>query len=323
MSPYNADTTAEQVALDCRSQIANKTILVTGVSPGGLGAQFAITIAKYEPACIILAARNISKVEATAREITAAAPAVRTWPIELDLGSQNQIREAAAKINALDENLDVIVNNAGIMACPYSKTVDGIESQFGINHIGHFLLTNLLLPKILAKKLPIRVVNVTSNGYRLGPIRFEDWNFDDGNTYNNWVAYGQSKSANMLFSVSLAHKLGKQGLVSVSLHPGVIQTQLGRDVSMDDFQELGQLDRKQGHRTYWGPFHFKTLSQGAATHVFAAFHPSLDLPEYNRSYLSDSQVVSPSEVRSWARDSIEAEQLWNLSEKIVDQKFEY
>ena len=178
MSPYNADTTAEKVALDCRSQIANKTILVTGVSPGGLGAQFAITIAKYEPACIILAARNIAKVEATAREIAAAAPAVRTWPIELDLGSQNQIREAAAKINALDENLDVIVNNAGIMACPYSKTVDGIESQFGINHIGHFLLTNLLLPKILAKKLPIRVVNVTSSGYRLGPIRFEDWNFD-------------------------------------------------------------------------------------------------------------------------------------------------
>jgi NAD(P)-dependent dehydrogenase (short-subunit alcohol dehydrogenase family) len=178
MTPYNADTTAEEVATDCHSQIANKTILVTGVSSGGLGATFAIIIAKHNPACIILATRDLSKAKETAQEIAAIAPAVRTWPIELDLSSLQQIRKAAENINALDEHIDVIINNAGIMASPYSKTVDGVESQFATNHIGHFLLTNLLLPKVLARKLPVRVVNVASNGFRFGPVRFDDWNFD-------------------------------------------------------------------------------------------------------------------------------------------------
>lgn len=178
MNQYTADTTGDQVASDCQLQIANKTILITGVSPGGLGAAFAITIAKYGPSCIILATRSIQKAEETAREINAFAPNVRTHPIELDLASQNQIRAAAEKINSLGERIDVLVNNAGIMAAPYSKTIDGIESQFGINHIGHFTLTNLLLPSMLSRKQPIRIVNVSSDGYRLGPVRFDDWNFD-------------------------------------------------------------------------------------------------------------------------------------------------
>lgn len=178
MSPYNADTTAEEVASDFQSRIVNKTILVTGVSRAGLGTTFATIIANYGPACIILATRELSKAEETAQDIAAIAPAVRTWPIELDLGSLEQIRKAAEKINSLNEHIDVIVNNAGVMAVPYSKTVDGIERQFATNHIGHFLLTNLLLPKILAAKKPVRVVNVSSNGFRYGPIRFDDLDFD-------------------------------------------------------------------------------------------------------------------------------------------------
>lgn len=178
MTPYNLDTTAEEVAADCHSKITNKTIFITGVSSGGLGAAFAIIVAKHNPACLILATRNLSKAEETAKEIAAIAPAVRTLPIELDLSSVQQIRKAAEEINALHEHIDVIVNNAGIMAPPYSKTADGVESQFATNHIGHFLLTNLLLPKILARNLPVRVVNVASNGFRFGPVRFDDWNFD-------------------------------------------------------------------------------------------------------------------------------------------------
>ncbi|KAF4633527.1 hypothetical protein G7Y89_g4591 [Cudoniella acicularis] len=325
MSPYNADTTAEEVAQDCQSQIANKTILITGASPGGLGAIFATIIAKYKPASIILATRDIAKAEETAREISTVAPSVRTWCIELNLSSLKQIKTAAEKINLLEEQIDVIVNNAGIMATPYSKMADGIESQFATNHIGHFLLTNLLLPKILEKKKgAVRVVNVASNGFRFGPIRFEDWNFDDGKTYNRWIAYAQSKTANMLFSVSLAQKLRKKGLVSVSLHPGIIQTRISRDLAMEDFGELSQLDRIQGYRAFWGlPYHFKTPSQGVATHVFAAFHPSLEFPENNGSYLVDSQVVAPKIFQSWARDPLEAERLWALSEELVGQKFEY
>lgn len=178
MSTYNANTTGDEVAQDCQSRIAGKTILITGATPKGLGANFATTIAKHEPACIILATRTVAKAEETARDIAAVSPKVRTHSVALDLSSMAQVRKAAEVINALPEQIDVIVNNAGIMAQPYSKTVDGIESHFATNHIGHFLLTNLLLPKILARKTPVRVVNVSSNGYNLGPIRFRDLNFD-------------------------------------------------------------------------------------------------------------------------------------------------
>lgn len=183
MSPYNSETTAEEVASDCQSQIFNKTVLVTGASPGGLGAEFANQIARFKPACLILATRDLSKAKEAARQITSAEPSVRTKCVELDLGSIEQVRLAAKEINALDEHIDVVVNNAGVMASPFSKTIDGIESQFGINFIGHFLLTNLLLPKMLERGVPIRVVNVTSSGYRFGPVRFEDWNFDV------WMSY--------------------------------------------------------------------------------------------------------------------------------------
>jgi NAD(P)-dependent dehydrogenase (short-subunit alcohol dehydrogenase family) len=177
MSPYKFETMAEEVASDCQSQIANKTILVTGASPGGLGATFATVIAAYKPACIILATRDPKKAATTAQEITKIAPEVRTIPIELNLGSLGQVKKAAAEISSLDVDIDVLVNNAGIMAPPYSKTEDDIESQFATNHIGHFLLTNLLLPKMLSRGTSIRVVNVSSNGFRLGPVRFDDWNF--------------------------------------------------------------------------------------------------------------------------------------------------
>ncbi|KAG9233256.1 dehydrogenase [Amylocarpus encephaloides] len=322
MGPYNAETTAEEVALECQSIIANKTILVTGASAGGLGATFATIVAKYRPACIILATRDLAKAEATAKEIATAAPAVRTRCTELDLASMQQIRKAAEEINLLDEHIDVIVNNAGIMANLYTKTVDGIESQFGTNHIGHFLLTNLLLPKLLSRGQPIRIVNVSSNGFRFGPVRYEDTDFGDGKTYNRWAAYAQSKSANMLFSRALAQRFGKQGLVSASLHPGVIWTNISRSVATEDFAELGVLDRQLGYRSHWDhPFVAKSPSQGVATHIFAAFHPSLDSLDLNGSYLQDCGVVELEKIQSWARDPIDARLLWDLSEKMVSQKF--
>lgn len=180
MSSYNSQTTGEEVASDCQSQIRGKTVLITGASPGGLGAKFASVIANHEPACIILATRSLEKAKETAQDISSNAPKVRIHCIRLDLTSLDQVRAAAEEVNALNEKIDVIVNNAGIMAPPYSKTVDGIESQFATNYIGPFLFTNLLRQRLLAGDVSakLRVVNVTSNGYRLGPVRFEDWNFD-------------------------------------------------------------------------------------------------------------------------------------------------
>ncbi|KAK8092902.1 NAD(P)-binding protein [Apiospora kogelbergensis] len=324
MSPYTAETTADEVAADCQAQIAGKTVLVTGATPGGLGAAFALAIAKQRPACIVLATRSRATADETAAQIHAAAPDVRVRCVELDLGSQAQVRAAAAEVNALDETVDVLVNNAGVMACPYAQTVDGIERQFGTNFVGHFLFTNLLLPKMLARGVPVRVVNVSSDGHRFSHVRFEDLGFEDGKVYDRWTAYAQSKTANMLFSLSLAEKLGNKNLVSVSLHPGVIWTNLGRDVKTEEFSQISELDRIQGHRSILAKgFKTKTLESGVATHVVAAFHPSLDAPELNGSYLQDCNPVKREEMLPWGRDPIDAERLWKVGEQLVSQSFAY
>lgn len=178
MPQYNAQTTAEEVANDCRASIANKTILVTGVTLGSLGAGFATAIANYAPSLFILAARDVTKAQQTATEISIINPSVKTRILHLDLGSQVQIREAAKEVLEYEEHIDVLVNNAGVMAPPFSLTQDGVESQFGINHIGHFLFTNLIMSKLVTPGKSSRVVNISSDGHRLGPIRFDDWNFD-------------------------------------------------------------------------------------------------------------------------------------------------
>ncbi|CAG9953800.1 unnamed protein product [Clonostachys rosea f. rosea IK726] len=322
MSPYSYETTAEEVANDLKSQIAGKTILVTGVSPKGLGAAFAEIIAQYGPECIILATRDLSKAEETGQAIKATSPSVRTHSVELDLASLDQVRKAAAKIQSFGEKIDVIVNNAAIMASPYFKTVDGIEGQFAVNYLGHFLLTNLLLPDMLARNVPIRIVNVSSNGCRYGPVRFGDLDFSDGKHYNRWISYGQSKSASMLYTKALVEKLGHRHVHAFSLHPGVIMTNLSRSVAMEEFAELGELDKIQGHAHYWNqPFGIKSPSQGVATHVFAAFSPEIE--KSNGAYLTNCKVKDVKHVYCWTRDSIDAERLWELSEKLVGQEFTF
>ncbi|PWY77289.1 short-chain dehydrogenase [Aspergillus sclerotioniger CBS 115572] len=324
MSAYNFQTLAEDVALDCQAVIANKTVLVTGVSPGGLGAEFAKVIALHRPSLIILANRDPLKAQQTAKEILVIAPDVPTRLLKLDLASQTQVRNAAQEVLAYDEHIDVLVNNAGVMASPFSLSEDSVESQFATNHVGHFLFTNLIMSKLVRSGKSSRVVNVSSNGHQLGPVRFHDWNFDDGKNYDAWLAYGQTKSANMLFSVSLAQKLGSKGLTAVSLHPGTIQTHLGGGRWDELYESLIKWFTLLGYfRGGQNEILWKTLSQGVATHVFAAFHPSLTASENNGSYVQDCTVSKPEHVRSWARDPIEAEQLWKLTEEIMGEKFEY
>jgi NAD(P)-dependent dehydrogenase (short-subunit alcohol dehydrogenase family) len=180
MAPYTPTTTADEVASGLAGSIKNNTVLITGVSPWGLGAEFAITIAKHFPALLILANRNLAKAQKTAQDIATVAPSVPIRILQLDLNSQAQVRKSAEEVNSYKEHIDVLVNNAGIMAGPYQLTEDGIDSQFGINHIGHFLFTNLILNKLVngIGNKPARVINVSSDGYRLGPVRFDDWNFD-------------------------------------------------------------------------------------------------------------------------------------------------
>lgn len=200
-------------------------------------------------------------------EITQAQPEVKVRTLQVDLGSLKSVRDAAAQVNSWEDipAIDVLVNNAGIMAVVYKLSPDGFESHLATNHLGPFLFTNLIMKKIVAVKEP-RIVVVSSDCHRLNPFRFDDYDFDvrrsmkvrqscdllgiltramqDGKTYNRWYAYGQSKTANMLFALSLAQKLGmKHNLQAFSLHPGVIWTNLGNLLDWNiEFGELRETE---------------------------------------------------------------------------------
>jgi NAD(P)-dependent dehydrogenase (short-subunit alcohol dehydrogenase family) len=175
MSNFTKDSTASEVAAALAANITNKVVLVTGCSPNGLGATAAMAIAPHNPALIILTGRTRSLIEETERAILAKTPNVKTRLLIFDLANLKSVREAAAKVNKYPENIDVLINNAGIMATPFEKTVDGFESQFGVNHLGPFLFTILLVGKLPRGG---RIVNVSSYGYTFGGVRFDDPNFE-------------------------------------------------------------------------------------------------------------------------------------------------
>ena len=297
-SRYGPKPTADEVVQDLAPHIRGKTILTTGVSPGGLGATFVEAVAHAAPKLLILAARSTDKAEATARQIAAVAPDVTTRVLRLDLASLKQVRAAAAEVLAYAESIDVLVNNAGVMAGPYRRSDDGVEMQLAANHLGPFLFTNLVMPKLRAAGAGARVVMVSSDGYRLGHVRYYDWNFHvrgptdpgtevrsagqcadrpmhDGESYNQWVAYGQSKTANLLFARALAARLARHGLLAYSLHPGVAKTNLSGGLGLADFEGLTALDRQLGMPIAWDGFDYVSQSQCAATHVVAAFSPDV------------------------------------------------
>lgn len=216
------------------------------MSPKGIGAATALNIASQSPGLLILASRTKARVEEVAAQIREKHPGAKVEIVLLDLGSQQSVRKAAAQVAALTDRLDILINNAGIVVTSRQATPEGIEQQFGTNHIGPFLFTNLLLPLLrkAAETNPpgaTRIVSLSSAGHRLSPVRFSDYNFEgkpvppeedhfkplsgafakctpDG--YNGIVAYAQSKTANILFALYLQKHLSKHGITSYVLHPG-------------------------------------------------------------------------------------------------------
>ena len=176
--PYDTQSTADELVKDYASEIKDKVILVTGASPNGLGAFFVKHIAVANPRLVILAGRNPTKMQATSDAVTKINPNVQTRTLQLDLESIRQIKEAGATVNGWADvpHIDVLVNNAGVMACEYAKTEDGLERQFAAGHVGPFLFTNLIMSKILASSAP-RIVNVSSEGHRLSAMRWGDIGF--------------------------------------------------------------------------------------------------------------------------------------------------
>lgn len=207
--------------------LSGKTVVVTGGN-SGIGYEAALQFAR-KGAEVILACRNMQKAAAAAVQIKtaclSASVAANVAPMALDLSNLASIREFASAYRAGHRTLDILVNNAGVMALPYSRTADGFEMQFGTNHLGHFALTGLLLEPLLAAG-GARIVNVSSGAHRMGAIRFDDLNWEHG--YSKWRAYGQSKLANLLFTLELQRRIDAHGakLAAVACHPGYAATNL-------------------------------------------------------------------------------------------------
>jgi NAD(P)-dependent dehydrogenase (short-subunit alcohol dehydrogenase family) len=315
---FGYHTEAEEVATYFENEIKGKTVLITGCTIGGLGYEAARVVARHYAGLVIVAGRKQESLDYAIQKIKAETPSANLRSLLLDLASLESVRHAAAEVNAYSEDIDVLINNAAIMASPYHTTKDGFEAQFGTNHIGPFLFTNLILPKILASKTGApRIVNVSSLGNCFSPIRFDDPFFDNGKAYQKWVAYGQSKTANILFACELAKRYKSQGLHAFSLHPGGIMTNLGRDVNLEELFDDPVKDYDGNVMDLTG-FVFKTIPEGTSTHIVAAFDPYIT--SQSGSFLSDCQI-STDVAKPYATDDTQAEKLWALSEKFVGQQF--
>ncbi|GJP38707.1 hypothetical protein CLOM_g23125 [Closterium sp. NIES-68] len=332
-SKFGYRSTAEDVTAGV--DLTGKVAIVTGGS-SGIGTETARVLV-LRGASVVLAVRNTTAGEAAKAAIVkdiegrAAAEAAgqagkapvgeRVSVMALDLASLKSVRAFAADYLRLNRPLHVLVNNAGVMLCPFMLTADGYENQFGTNHVGHFLLTNLLLPKLKEtaqqEGTEARIVVVSSAAHKMpypGGIRFDAINSKEG--YDSMKAYGQSKLANILHARELARRLKEEGApVAVNaLHPGVIDTNLMRHVVPP-----GTIWHTLGRGAYNLVFQWfmKTIPQGAATSCFLAAHPSL--AGVSGGYYADSREAEGS-ATDLSRDTQLAAKLWELSEQMASKE---
>lgn len=290
--------------------LSGKTIVVTGVS-AGLGIETARALAS-RGAKVVCVARDAAKTEKAVAELRKTVPKGDFEIALLDLADLDSVRRGADDIARRFPKIQILINNAGVMACPLSRTKQGLDLQLGTNHLGHYVLTTRLLPSLLAGA-PGRIVNLTSGGHRMSNVRFDDPLFEK-EPYDKWAAYGQAKTANVLFSVFLDERYRDRGLRAFAVHPGAIHTELGRHLSPDDFKAM------MGRRPQAEPMKFKQVPQGAATSVWAATAPELE--GKGGVYCEDCGIAEllkdPSAavgVMAYALDRAGAKQLIAMSEK--------
>lgn len=293
--------------------LSGRHIVVTGASTG-LGEETTRALAAHG-AQVTMAVRDPQRGDAAADRVRATVPDADLAVRLLDLGSLASVRTFAAEFLVEHDRIDVLVNNAGVMACPWATTADGFELQIGTNHIGHFLLTQQLDAALGAGS---RVVALSSAGHRFSDVDFDDPNFEHSE-YEPWVAYGRSKTANALFAVELDRRLAGRGAHAYSLHPGGIMTELGRHLTEETIAVLTD-SMPAGQAMEW-----KTVPQGAATTVWAATAPELEA--HGGAYLEDCAIAERNDapesrggIRSYAIDPDRAAALWTKSEEWVGQE---
>ncbi|WNM29551.1 SDR family NAD(P)-dependent oxidoreductase [Streptomyces sp. Li-HN-5-11] len=304
-SGFGATSTADDVLQGI--DLTGKLALVTG-GYSGIGLETTRSLAKAGAHVVVPARRPV-----TAEQALAGVPGVEL--AELDLADLESVRGFAERFLASGRGIDIVIDSAGIMACPETRVGPGWEAQFATNHLGHFALVNRLWPAIAPGGA--RVVSVSSRGHHFSGIRWDDIHWRQ--RYDKWEAYGQAKTANVLFAVQL-DKLGRDaGVRAFALHPGGILTPLQRHLPKEEMVERGWID-EDGN--VLNPEGFKTPPQGAATQVWAATSPQLD--GLGGVYLEDCDIAEPAQegderagVRDWAIDPAQAARLWELSAELT------
>lgn len=304
-SPFGMRSTAQEVA--DAADLAGKTVVITG-GYSGIGLEVTRALAQAG-ARVIVTVRTPDKAQSALADITAET-------VALDLFEPDSVAEGADAIRALAPGgLDILINNAGVMATPLRRNSKGWESQFGTNHLGHFALFAHLSDLLVARPGG-RVVALSSIAHRVSDVDLDDWNYETG-AYEKWQAYGRSKSANALFALALNARYEARGLTAYSVHPGGIATDLQRDLELEEMRAMGWIDEN-------GQLHdaFKTPEQGAATTVWAATSPLLN--DRGGVYCEDCNIgaLNPPEgafsgVHSHIRNADTARRLWALSEEIT------
>jgi NAD(P)-dependent dehydrogenase (short-subunit alcohol dehydrogenase family) len=321
---FGATSTTDEVLAGVK--LRGKRILVTGVS-AGIGVETARSLAACG-ADVVGAARDLTKAEAATAQVRkdAARNGGSFQLVELDLGNLKNVRACAEGLLAKGKSFDVVIANAGVMATPFGHTVDGFETQFGTNHLGHFVLANRIAPLM---RTGSRLINLASSGHRFSNVDLEDPNFER-TPYEPFVAYGRSKTANILFAVAFDQRHRQRGIRAAAVHPGGIYTELGRHMVPGQIEAMIEQMNKDLAAEGKPPFQPKTIPQGAATSVWASVVALPD--EIGGKYcenchvgrlVADDVVVSAiSEgVRGYALDPANAAALWKKSEEMVGESF--
>ncbi|KAH8893103.1 putative short-chain dehydrogenase [Thozetella sp. PMI_491] len=319
MDAFDVSTTIQDVLGRFKHNADQKTYVITGPSVNSIGAEVARSLALCSPKRLILVGRAQKRIQPVVDEIKTLNPSVSVYFIQMDFLDLETVRSGTFAIKEITGEIHGLINCAGIMAPrEYRESKYGVESQFAANHVGHFLLTNLLIAE-LGRGGGV-VANVSSNAYVLAEVNLDDPNFQHGETYNGWLAYGQSKTANILFTVALANRANKLGIVAFAVDPGIIlETSLQENSAItQEYFMSGFEIATQRNGGIPPPQHPPvSINQGTAVLLWSVLDPALR--KSSGSWLQECQIRS---ARDYATNADYAEKLWNLSETLVGQKFE-
>jgi NAD(P)-dependent dehydrogenase (short-subunit alcohol dehydrogenase family) len=295
-------------AKDIQDQ-SGKVVVITGGN-SGVGYESAVALAD-KGARVVMASRSMDKAERAHADLLKRVPGANVDLLRLDLGDLKSVHEFATAFNATYNRLDVLMNNAGVMIPPYGKTADGFETQFGTNHLGHFALTGLLLPKLLETSNS-RIVNVSSSAYMRAHIDFDNLQAEKG--YQAWAAYGQSKLANILFTLELQRKLDAAcvDVISVASHPGYAATNLQSHAS----GVMGLV------MPVLRPIMFQSAEMGATYQLYAATAPGVKGSEFYGPRFTGRGAVVKVEVNAQGKNTADAARLWQISEQLTGVRYE-